>query len=303
MLGLEDVDELTHEPDPDPAWRESFFFDLVDDSTGTGLIAYCGAQPGAGTGYGMIHLAGRDGVIHRWQEHGLGLDGHAPGLSTVRIGPATVVTEQPQRMQSLHVDTPECVLDLSFSSDLPIYDYPWWIKTRSRHYEQFGTAEATVRVTGAEPLVLRGGAARDHAWGLRSLYPFSRWLWMTFRADGVAWSLCWKETATGETDVYGHLVDDGGGVHLARALTTDLEFADGRPTGGALTVTFGRLAPLTYQFGIYGLLDVSNRDPAKPGAYFFAFHEGDCDGRHGVGVFDVFWRPEFGEPRQVQAGG
>jgi hypothetical protein len=301
VLGVPDADEFTHEPVDNRAWRESYFFELIDARSGLGVIAYAGALPVAGVGYGMVHVADRTGVRFTWNEHGFPLDDYRPGLADLRIGPSKVELDEVHRRQSLRFSGEGASLDLKFTANAPVYDYPWWEQTRSRHYEQLGTGQATIRLPGGEELAIRGGACRDHAWGLRSLHPFTRWFWMTFRSADTSWTLCWKETNGDRTDVYGYLVDADGSTAIADSVTTDLRFVDDCPAGGVMTVTFGDRPPAELHFVTYGLMNVSHRDPAKPGPYFFTFYEGDFAGQRGCGVFDVFWRSELGVPAQVQA--
>jgi hypothetical protein len=302
MLGIEDEDELTHEPrEGRTAWRESFFFDVVDPVSGVGLLLYAGCQAAAGIGWGMLQLADRSQDLYQWYDHGFAIDTPGVGVAQVTLGPTTITTTEPQRRQLVRYESEDCRIDFAFDSQLPICDYPWYRLTRSRHYEQFGTAVAEVALRGAEPFTVRGKSIRDHAWGFRALAPFTRWFWMSFRPvdDGPTWSLCWKETEDGGQTLYGYYIDEAGGMHLPSGLEASLRFSDGQPTGGQMSVEFGPNRSTTLEFELFGLLDVCSRDHTKPGSYYFAFISGECEGHQGHGVFDVYWLPTRDEPGSI----
>jgi hypothetical protein len=296
MYGIDLHDELTQAKDPNPAWRESFWFDLVDRRQGVGLLIYVGVQPGEGKGFGLVHMADRErGVLFQERDFGLEVDGHEAGRSEIEVGPFEVALVQPLQSQRIRFDRAAARFEVDFSSTGVIYDYPWgW--TGSRHYEQLGEATAAVTLPDTGPLELSGAAARDHAWGLRGLRPWRYWLWMTCRGEQgePSWSACWVEDEE-HTQLLGHLVDEDGGVHTLRALEADVDYAGLEPERVRLEMTFGRRPPLVVELEMFGAIDLSQADSTKQGGYYFAFAEGGG----GSGTFDVFWRGDLEQPRRV----
>jgi hypothetical protein len=302
MYGIEPVDELTHEPHDDPAWRESYWIDMVDPARGIGVLAYAGSQPMAGTGYSLIHVARPGEILYQHREFGLELpERYEPGRSSIEIGPfASTVTKSLER-QAVRYGRDGFSLDVGFGSSAPVYDYPWpW--TRSRHWEQFGDVAGSLVLDG-EQLEINGRGVRDHAWGLRSLRPWRRWLWTTFRAaeGGTAWSLCMVEDD--ERDgLYGYLLDDGGGVHTLRRLEAEIAYDGEAPASVSLRFACGKRDPIEVSATLFGLIDLSHQDAAKQGGYFFSFLEVGSGPLRGFGTFDVFWRHDLSRPQRFEHG-
>ena len=302
MYGIEVADELTHAPHGDPAWRESYWIDVVDATSGVGILAYAGSQPLAGSGYSLVHVAGPEGVLYQHREFGLELgDDYEPGHSGLEVGPFSAQLRRPLQRQAFSYAREAIGIDLEFSSSAPVFDYPWpW--TRSRHYEQFGDVTGSLELEGRNSAI-SGRGVRDHAWGLRSLRPWRRWLWTTFRASetSLAWSLCMMEDD--ERDgLYGYLLDERGGVHTLRRLQADVTYEDDRPTAASLNFACGRRDEMEVEATRCGVIDLSRQDAAKPGGYFFSFLEVAGGPIRGFGTFDVFWRDGVARPDRFEHG-
>ena len=289
-LTIDPEDERTRDPEPNDVWRESFWFDVIDEETGTGLLLYCGVQPVAGYGYGFVNLSSRDGQLFQFSDYTMPVPEHRGGQDVFTIGPFTVTNGEPLKSQIVSFEHPECSLKMKFTSDVSVYDYPWpW--TRSRHWEQLGRAEAVIRRPGHEALVLKGASARDHAWGLRQLLTWHGFIWITCRAleEGPSWTCCWLRTDEG-TQTLGHLVDTNGDTFIALSMITEVEYADAVPQSARIAMEFDGYGTVESSMDLYGHISMSRADPEKQGGYYFSFQEGDTNGRRSSGTFDIFWR-------------
>jgi len=185
-LGIEDVDELQHQPTDEPLWRESLYFSFHDGGGEIGGMTTIGIYPNQNQveGFAAIFLPSPGILLHRTEGT---MEPRQAGLFSVRqisyemlaplqrwrlIAAADFDWVEPEpSAQGVHLveEKIPAGFDLSFDACSPVYEFPpislGLLKGAARRFEQTGRVKGTVFVDG-KTLPLRGLGFRDHSWGV-----------------------------------------------------------------------------------------------------------------------------------------
>lgn len=192
------ADELTHAPDADPLFNESWYFDFAAANGSLGGYARLGLYPNLGVAWYWAVLVGRDRPLLLVRDHDVplprtGLEVRNDGLWaafncetpldhwSLGLEAFAVALDDPgEAYRGERGDVVPFGIDLEWESIGPAYDYP--AVTR---YEVSCDVHGEILV-GDERIAFEGPGQRDHSWGHRDWWTYP-WCWTAGRLDdGVA---------------------------------------------------------------------------------------------------------------------
>ena len=259
-------DDLPHEPNEAPAWRESVYYEFLDPAAGVGSWQYIGERVNknrAGLALGL--WTADTGVYGRLEHSAVQRDDRSHecvGLKTTTIEPMRLhhITYSgamvgPHRLAdgdyrlppaamrpgaSTVMDSVPVEIDLEWRAEGEAFTFQADLLTEyfAGHLEQFGRCRGTVSVDGRGYSV-DAPAIRDRSWGERQWFGVDRYIfvWAPFKSGHMAVTQTLRH---GVTDITGAVAVDGRMVQLDR-WEDSLEWWDGPgkaiPRGGRITVS------------------------------------------------------------------
>jgi hypothetical protein len=212
------ADERHHEPDGDPLWSESYYFDFFDPAGDLGGYVRIGKYPNLGVIWYWACVVGRDRrlvtvIDHTvpipanpasleirhdglWADHNVEtpFDHFSLGLEAFGLtldDPADVYT-------GAFGDKTPIAFDLEWERDGEVFRYPDWLP----RYEIPCRVHGEILV-GDETIELDGFGQRDHSWGQRDWWS-TGWCWTAFRMDdGARFHAVTTKPSTGFAIGYG----------------------------------------------------------------------------------------------------
>ena len=187
--------EFRHEPDDNPLWNESWYFDFAADDGSLGGYVRLGLVPGQNVAWFWAYLVGEDRPLVAVRDHDVPL----PRGKTLEIRTSGL-------WSALHCETPDehwsigleafgvalddpaeayrqergervaLGLDLEWEGDAPVFPYPGISR-----YEQACRVHGEVLV-GDDRIAFEGSGERDHSWGRRDWWAFP-WTWTSGRLE------------------------------------------------------------------------------------------------------------------------
>lgn len=256
-------DDLVHTPEPNPGWRESYYFSCFDEVANVGLWHSIGKRPLKGYSgfalgvWGAYTLASFEtdtmrahdnhhvvkgleyhyvAATRRWQLSFKGplIDCSSPA---VRLDPASMT--DPGRHPERHVDVR---FELEFEPIGPPYVYardPRWTPLFSGHIDQVGRYRGWVEV-GAHRFNLDCWGGNDHSWGTRDWFAPRTWRWFDVHfGEGGPNIVLWKASFPGVDVMDGAVYRDGGMYRISSfEEKVDTVAADPKPVPAAFTALF-----------------------------------------------------------------
>ncbi len=186
MSPLTDRDEGGHEKTQDRYWRESYYFNFVDDRAGIYGFTTIGWRVNEGEVDGLlVVIRGRSlwyaypSVNLKFQEPWESFE--LPERARVRRLRYEMI--EPFRRWRLRLEGGRNSMDLDFRCFTPVYDYNAEMnslpeKVAQEHYEQSGRVQGVLRMRGKE-ITIDGTGQRDHSWGIRDWGGVEQWRWIT----------------------------------------------------------------------------------------------------------------------------
>lgn len=205
-------DDLPHRPGASPSWRESVYFEFVDDDAGVWAYQYIGERPNrdrAGLAMGVVLGAGgrtgtdlrvagrlehdrvdRDEASHRcaglelttvepMRHHRIAYEGPVVGPSVVaasgrRLDPAAMRPGAARTHASASAR-----LDLAWEATTPFHTFPTDLLTPwfAGHLQQMGRCRGRLTV-GEMTVDVDGPAFRDRSWGERDWFGIDRYVFV-----------------------------------------------------------------------------------------------------------------------------
>jgi hypothetical protein len=305
------LDERSHEPSEDSAWRESFYFAFMDQEAGLGAYMSLGEKPLSGRG-GYICTIWHEELIAETRidamrrtelEHacgGMDYRLEAPtGRWAVRYE-ATVPVLGPRGREYVGSLSPEgslrrveVAMDLRFEPLTPAYAYrksPVWARLFDGHVEQSGRFVGEARVDGRTYEIDSLGS-RDHSWGPRDWAHPLGWTFasMSF-AQGPAFVSLWAADTVAGSAADGYIGQAG---DLAQVVALDTDLAGGRPELGvpftvALSDSHGEVTKLSCTAHTAVSHQVGGGTSTRPARVMRWLVEIDSDAYgHGHGEFEL----------------
>lgn len=305
--GLEQADELPHEPGEERLWGESWYFDFANREGTLGGYVRLGLYPNLGVAWYWACLVGEGRPLVTVIDHEVPLP-TAPSLEVRAEGLwADHTVETPFEHMTLGceafavaVDDPKEVygglrgervpfgLDLEWETD-GAGVYPWPATTR---YEVSCTVHGEILV-GDETIAFDGVGQRDHSWGVRDWWTVG-WVWTAgWMDDGTRFHTTRVRIPGLEEFAPGYTMAPGGPVQQIDVCTAEEELdPDGFPTSARLRCGELDLAVEPVAFSPVNLVDDDGTGP-KVARFPRALCRFESrDGRRGVG-----WT-EWNQPRR-----
>ncbi|GEM_PF-838928 len=186
MSPLSYTDEGRHEKTHYKYWRESYYFNFVDDKAGIYGFTTIGWRVNEGEVDGILMVirnrspyfaypAANRKFTEPWESFDLPKNCRVKRLHYDMIDPF--------RRWRLCLDGGRDSMDLDFSCFTPVYDYNAEMKSlpskvAQEHYEQSGRVKGVLRMRGRE-FNIDGTGQRDHSWGIRDWGGVESWKWIT----------------------------------------------------------------------------------------------------------------------------
>lgn len=272
MPQLELQDEWPHQPTQALLWRESYYFNFHDTEGKMGGLTAISVWPNRNLIEGITALmlgprrtllyvghAPTTGDHSLFSFQGIRYNMSAPGQRWQLHTEGLFVPLDPQQGEGAVVGEPLPVqVDLTWQAITPLYDYAPQMLTpilgASRHYEQAGQVQGTVRIDGADtPLV--GYGARDHSWGVRDWVRPKGW-WVTMVQFGPQLTLNAFLGAADEGPVFDGFVYHEGHVHPVEQITVDEQSPTFPPRGARVEVVAADGLHLTLEATVLASLPV-----------------------------------------------
>jgi hypothetical protein len=227
-------EDLVHEPEANPIWRESYHFGFGDPASGRFGYATFGKRPHkSSTGYlialwdpaeGFLvgqratrfethddhhDIAGlRAACVTPFEEWTVSFDGdlvRVPRTGRRRYEEARAVPDDPATRVPVS-------FDFTWSALTPPHAYTWapvWGALFHGRHEQPGRCDGTLAVGGHTTALDGWSGLRDHAWGARDWFGTTGWRWISATFDTAPHlSLLYAQLDDGTTVVDGAIYDE-----------------------------------------------------------------------------------------------
>lgn len=193
-------DDLNHTPEPDPLWRESYFFNFYDPQKGIGMYTSMGERPFKDRAGSILTVWGKKGTfannyifdsVHRTdrthQTQGLVYECIEPlekwhityngALSNysetdLRVDAAELTREATAKRPQEQIE-----LDLMWEGICPAHGYAPNPGMFDMHLEQHGSVKGWIKI-GNEKIEVDGMGIRDRSCGQRNWGSDKGWTWI-----------------------------------------------------------------------------------------------------------------------------
>lgn len=206
--------DLNHQPNDDPFWQESWYFNFSDPETGVWGLTRIGYRPSKGVADGLL-LALIDGeprVLYAPLSRPL-------TSSKVVINPLELIRTNGLEYRCdealvrwrLTARTPRLDFDVTFDAENSAHVFPKMesgkASAASDHYEQSGKVTGKLRIGDTERSI-NGRGQRDHSWGPRDWSGVGDWIWLSGQfASG--WCFNWWTVGQGSDSTITGFVGKG----------------------------------------------------------------------------------------------
>jgi hypothetical protein len=247
-MRVDPKDEGRHDPEPDPLWNESWYFDFATPDGSLGGYVRLGLYPNVGTVWYWAYLVGEGRPMVAVRDHdvplpkGSGLEVRSEGLW------GELVCETPNEHWSVNLEAFAVALDdpaeayrgergdrVALGLDLEwVEAAPAQMSLGVPRYEQACTVQGEVLV-GNERISVDGFGERDHSWGRRDWWSMP-WCWTAGRlGDGTAFHAF--RPLLDVPFASGFVAPPGQDVRTAQSFTVDTELGDeGLPSSATMTL-------------------------------------------------------------------
>lgn len=310
LVTVDPLDDLMHEPDPDPTYNESAYTSFADPERRFGGFLRLGNRVHEGFAEVTVCVYLPDGRIAFWfvrqpitsnKSHdagGLRFDVAEP-LTEYLItydGPVVILTdptqlEEPKNAFTQNPQVP-CRLDLRSRPTGPMIR-PWDESDFAKvHLEQHMIMQGTV-VVGDEHFDLHDGyGIRDRSWGPRDWHHFRwhRWLTMSFGPD-LGLALFTTEDSDGAEQIRGyvhHGMDAAPQEILDAHIDTDYDPATGYARSARVRVGTGDGAELQIEGQAWSTIPLRHRKANLTARLTEGMASWRIGERRGVGLFEYF---------------
>lgn len=239
-------DDLIHVPDPDPRWRESYYFSCFDPKANLGLWHSIGKRPARGHAGFALGLWGRHTLaafeidtmerhddrhevrglryeclepMRRWR---LTFDGPMVDCATseVRLDPALMgsAAAHPDRQVPVRFDLefepvpPPCV----YAAD------PRWSPLFTGHIDQVGRYRGWVEVASRRFEVHCWGG-NDHSWGIRDWLAPRSWRWVDVQFGETGPNIVMWQANLADGEIFDGAVYRDGEMHRITRFTEEVK--------------------------------------------------------------------------------
>ncbi|AII10817.1 DUF7065 domain-containing protein [Rhodococcus opacus] len=202
-----DDDATAHTVTDAVDWRESYYLNFADPTSGLHGVAWQGVRPNMGHGEAVFVLY--DGPTPLIHSVNMAVPIPADiGAERTDLGHQSFECVEPWRRWDVHYDDGTNSAHLEWTQMTETCDWDWEELTGAKHYQGAGRIEVTAVVDGRQ-IAFTGFGERDRAWGPRNYGPieFSWWTVAQF-PDEVAVH-AFVQFADGKYRLHGFLHADG----------------------------------------------------------------------------------------------
>jgi hypothetical protein len=299
-MPLEFADDARHHDVTEAEdWRESYYCNFADPTSGLHGVAWQGVRPNMERGEAVFVLYDGDRPLIHSVDMGVPVD-RTVGAERVHIGNQRFECVDPWRRWNVHFDDGTSSATVEWTQLTETCDWDWEDLTGgSKHFQAAGTVQVRARVAGRE-LEFSGYGERDRAWGPRNYDPieFSWWVVAHFPDDVTAHGFV--QLVGGEYRLMGFLHAAGRTRPLAQFTAEDAVYEPQNGPAASATMRFiddeGRQISLLSQrvhylsFGTSeGGAELEERDPGDQatGRMYLTFQQFTrTDGVQGRGMID-----------------
>lgn len=249
-------DEFWHEPEnDDPLWRESYYFDVVDPSTGLAYFSSIGYRANKG------HMGSVTALV--WGDKTYIRKGYAHPTANDTIQVGGVIYEPTEPNETWHVRHLSQVNEFESGSDAlrlsasafpsrehPLHTFEANFRFEGIHHPQYyrpsgeaedlfrnlfyGHSDQGGRVTGElrlgdQTVQVSGVGERDHSWGIRDWRDPDAWQWTSAIFDQDTAVNYWRVRRNDDAAVEGYLHLDGRSRPITD-VTVEMNFRPDRVT-------------------------------------------------------------------------
>lgn len=194
--------EASHQPDANPFWQESWYFNFSDPSSGVWGLSRIGYRPSKGVADGLL-LAVVDGkpeVLYAPLARPLRSSRVKVDGPLIKTNALEYHGQDALRRWRLCAKTSRLDFDVTFDAETPAHVFPSMdagkkASAASDHYEQSGKVVGHLRIGNIERAI-NGRGQRDHSWGPRDWSGVGDWIWLSGQFES-GWCMNWWTVGDG----------------------------------------------------------------------------------------------------------
>ncbi len=166
MTDLDAGDDYLHDPNEQPDWRESYYFNWVDIQNGISGFSTIGLLPNAKKREFVFALFYNDKRETYWKEPA----GDVPTdiLESLSFDALSHEIVEPLKEWKIRYDGNTVEAEIHWKGRYPAYNFGSGSGTSwAGHFEQSGIVEGTVTLENSQKISFQGYGERDKSWGSR----------------------------------------------------------------------------------------------------------------------------------------
>ncbi|MHA1234549.1 MAG: DUF7065 domain-containing protein [Promethearchaeota archaeon] len=212
--GLDNRDELLHQPTNELKWRESYYFNWADVDNKIAGFSTIGIVPNENKRefVFLLFLEDRNEVYYK-EPH---LQDYNDDINVMlRENRLSYTLVKPFEEWIINYKSRKLSLELHFKTRFPTHNFGIdSSKSWHQHFESSGIVTGKLTKKNGEVVNLNGFGQRDKSWGFRDWYQFDKWYAGHFQFKN--WSCAFRKDYTNEKiDLSGHISNKKGNTALS----------------------------------------------------------------------------------------
>jgi hypothetical protein len=219
ISAVPNADEYPHAPSERPDWRESYYFNFVDQESGVSGFTTIGLLPNLKKRefvFALFHDDKRE--LHYLEPEGSVPDDFVVSLSDGRLSYELLEPLKEWRIR-LADENENVTADLRWKGRFPAYHFGGGSGTSwSGHFEQSGHVDGVIKLPGRGSAIVSGLGQRDKSWGHRDWH-IESWYALHAQFDSLSIGLR-RDIVNGVAHLSGGISSSSGHVAISKV---DLE--------------------------------------------------------------------------------